>query len=74
MARRARVEYPGPLYHVIAPENQHQRKFHHFDSKIPSTSALLKPYPPEKMEGYDVSSLVNNPRDDSLECIRPVED
>src|SRR5215467_6727174 len=27
MARRARVEYPGALYHVITRGNQHQRIF-----------------------------------------------
>jgi putative SOS response-associated peptidase YedK len=43
------------------------------DDEIAQALALLKPYPPEKMEGYDVSPLVNNPRNDSPECIRPVE-
>jgi putative SOS response-associated peptidase YedK len=33
---------------------------------------LLKPYPPEKMECYDVSPLVNNPRNDLPECVRPL--
>jgi putative SOS response-associated peptidase YedK len=34
---------------------------------------LLKPYPPGEMEGYDVSLLVSNPRNDSPECILPAE-
>jgi putative SOS response-associated peptidase YedK len=42
--------------------------------EIAHALALLKPYPPEKMEGYDVSPLVNNPRNDSPECIKPIED
>jgi len=41
------------------------------DDEIAHALTLLKPYPPEKMEGYDVSTLVNNPRNDSPECIRP---
>jgi putative SOS response-associated peptidase YedK len=44
------------------------------DDEIAHALALLKPYPPEKMEGYDVSPLVNNPRNDSPECVRPIED
>lgn len=33
--------------------------------------SLLKPFPPELMEAYDVSTLVNSPRNDLAECIRP---
>jgi putative SOS response-associated peptidase YedK len=43
------------------------------DDEIAHALALLKPYPPEQMEGYDVSPLVNNPRNDSPECIKPIE-
>ena len=32
---------------------------------------LLKPYPPKKMTGYPVSTRVNNPQNDSKECIKP---
>ncbi len=34
--------------------------------------SLLKPYPPDDIESYDASLLVNNPRHDSPECIRPI--
>ncbi len=34
------------------------------DYAIAHALTLLKPYPPEKMEGYDVSILVNDPRND----------
>jgi putative SOS response-associated peptidase YedK len=44
------------------------------NDEIAHALALLKPYPSEKMEGYDVSPLVNNPRNDSLDCIKPIED
>ncbi len=40
----------------------------------PDDAALvscLKPYPPEPMEAYEVSRLVNDPRSDSPECMRP---
>ena len=43
------------------------------DDEIAHALTLLKPYPPEKMEGYEVSILVNNPRNDSPECVRPLE-
>ena len=42
------------------------------EDEIAHALALLKPYPSEKMEGYDVSPLVNNPRNDSPECIKPM--
>ena len=32
---------------------------------------LLKPYPALEMEGYDVSTWVNNPRNDSPDCVEP---
>lgn len=34
---------------------------------------LLKPYPPELMRAYRVSPVVNSPRNDSPECLSPVE-
>jgi len=33
---------------------------------------LLKPYPAEEMECYPVSTWVNNPANDSAECIEPL--
>jgi putative SOS response-associated peptidase YedK len=43
------------------------------EDEIAHALALLKPFPPNKMEGYDVSLPVNNPRNDSPECIKPIE-
>ena len=43
------------------------------DDEIAHALTLLKPYPPEKMEGYDVSPLVNERCNDLPECIEPVE-
>lgn len=34
---------------------------------------LLRPYSPEAMHSYPVSSRVNNPRNDTAECVQPVE-
>jgi putative SOS response-associated peptidase YedK len=34
--------------------------------------SFLKPYPAQEMEKYEISKVVNNPRNDSVECIRPV--
>ena len=33
---------------------------------------LLTPYPSEEMEAYPVSTWVNNPARDSVECIQPL--
>jgi putative SOS response-associated peptidase YedK len=34
--------------------------------------ALLQPYPSDEMQAYAVSPLVNSPRNNSAECIKPV--
>ena len=34
---------------------------------------LLAPYPAEGMDAYAVSTLVNSPRNDSAECLKPLE-
>ena len=33
---------------------------------------LLRPHPPERMESYEVSAMVNSPSNDRPECIAPV--
>lgn len=49
-----------------------EKKWLDFDIKdVSQTLTLLKPFPPELMEAYDVSTLVNSPRNDLAECIRP---
>jgi putative SOS response-associated peptidase YedK len=35
---------------------------------------LLRPYPDGELEAYAVSPFVNNPRNDSPECIQPLEE
>jgi putative SOS response-associated peptidase YedK len=39
---------------------------------VEALTALLKPYPADKMQAYAVSPLVNSPRNNSAECIKPV--
>jgi putative SOS response-associated peptidase YedK len=34
---------------------------------------LLRPFPPEEMEAYPVSLMVNNPRNDHPECVVPIQ-
>jgi len=41
------------------------------DGKVADVLSILTPYPSEEMEGYDVSRLVNDPRNDSAACIEP---
>ncbi len=40
-----------------------------FDKLLP----LLKPYPSDRMEAYEVSTIVNSPKNDVPECIKPRE-
>jgi len=35
-------------------------------------SDFLKPYPSEEMELYEISTFVNNPKNDSAECMEPI--
>jgi putative SOS response-associated peptidase YedK len=34
---------------------------------------LLAPYPADEMDAYAVSTFVNSPRNDSAECVKPLE-
>ncbi len=34
---------------------------------------VLRPYPPEELMAYPVSTTVNNPSNDIPECIEPLE-
>lgn len=38
---------------------------------VAALNQLMRPYPPEEMEAFPVSTMVNNPRNDSAECIKP---
>lgn len=41
------------------------------EARSTELEALLRPYPAEEMRAYEVSTLVNNPRNDSEECMKP---
>ncbi len=36
-------------------------------------NSLLKPYPSMQMDAYEVSSIVNNPKNSSPDCIKPLQ-
>ena len=58
---------------ILRPEDEEQW----LDaSRAPFAKAqsLLKPYPEELMDAYDVSPIVNSAKYDGPECIRPVSD
>lgn len=44
------------------------------DASAVELGALLRPYPEDAMEAYAVAKLVNAPRNDGPECIRPLAD
>jgi putative SOS response-associated peptidase YedK len=47
------------------------------DSRVRSENeltAILRPYPAEEMEAYEVSRLVNSPGNDRPECLEPVRE
>ena len=41
-------------------------------ARFDKARSVLKPYRPEQMDAYDVSTLVNKPENDRAECIQPV--
>jgi putative SOS response-associated peptidase YedK len=57
---------------VIVPVDARERWLA-ADSDPRDLAALLRPYPADAMEAYDVSRLVNTPKNDGPECIQPVE-
>lgn len=64
-----------PIHHrmpVILPEQVYASWL---DPKLKNTvylSGLLEPYKAEEMDAYPVSTMVNNPRNDSPECVAPL--
>ena len=66
----------APIHHrmpvILPPEAEAlwlDRTVQEPDSVLP----LLVPYPAEAMTAYAVSMLVNSPRNDSPECLRPLD-
>jgi putative SOS response-associated peptidase YedK len=44
------------------------------DTSVEEARELLKPFPDELMQAYPVSRVVNSPKNDTEECIAPIED
>jgi putative SOS response-associated peptidase YedK len=57
---------------VILPEDAYHEWLATGEVSPAKLDQLLRPYDPTKMEAYTVSRFVNNPRNDSPECIRPI--
>jgi len=57
---------------VILPPEAYDRWLDPAERKPADLNDLLKPYPADPMTAYAVSTLVNNPRNDSPACIEPV--
>lgn len=56
----------------VMSSNDDALRWRNVVGEIAHALSLLKPYPPDDIEGYDASLLVNNPRHDSPECMRPI--
>ncbi|MED4970777.1 SOS response-associated peptidase [Parageobacillus toebii] len=57
---------------VILPQEWHDAWL---DTKLEDTDyikSLLQPYPAEEMKMYEVSTIVNSPKNDVADCIKPV--
>ncbi len=57
---------------VILPKKAYKEWLDPANQDLPGLVSLLQPYAADKMVAYQVSSLVNSPRNNSPECIRPV--
>jgi putative SOS response-associated peptidase YedK len=57
---------------VILPEDVYDRWLTPDEIQPSELLPLLKPYPAEQMNAFPVSTLVNNPANDTSECILPV--
>jgi putative SOS response-associated peptidase YedK len=58
---------------VILPPEAYDRWLTPDECPPDRLADLLRPYPDSEMTAYPVSRLVNNPRADTPDCIKPVE-
>lgn len=56
---------------VILPEEAYGTWLNPKESDAETLQALLVPYAPDEMTFFPISTLVNSPRNDSPECIKP---
>ena len=64
-----------PIHHRMPVIIPHHEAACWLDPSLRDTTAvlpLLQPYPPEQMKAYRVSPLMNSPRNNSADCIKPV--
>jgi putative SOS response-associated peptidase YedK len=57
---------------VIIPKRQQKYWLDPKHQDLEALAALLEPYPADVMEAYEVSRLVNSPKNNSPECIAPI--
>ena len=57
---------------VILPESAYEQWLTPGEVAHQELSPLLRPYDAEQMDAFPVSSLVNNPQNDSPNCVQPV--
>jgi putative SOS response-associated peptidase YedK len=55
---------------ILSPE--HYEAWLHYTTPAQTLQQLLVPYPADKMETYRVGSEVNNPKNDTPGCIKPL--
>lgn len=58
---------------VILPEDAYDRWLDPTQDDQAELSAMLVPFPPNELALYEVSPLVNSPRNDSPECVAPLD-
>jgi putative SOS response-associated peptidase YedK len=58
---------------VILPESKYRQWLQPGEVNIQEFGALLQPYDAHQMETYPVSRFVNNPQNDTVTCINPLE-
>lgn len=57
---------------VILDRQDYDRWLDPGDTDAQHVLPLLKPFPPDRMQLFPVSTLVNSPRNDTPECVAPV--
>jgi putative SOS response-associated peptidase YedK len=57
---------------VILPQSTYRDWLKEGENEPELLKSFLRPYPSEEMEAYPVSKSVNNPQNDSPECILPI--
>jgi len=59
---------------VILMEEDYQRWLDSTEKEPDDLLSMLKSFPPDQMEAFEVSKLVNSPRNEGPECIQPGEE